>query len=598
MGKKRDAVRKCRQIRKMIDAKQYTAALEMIETIDLREVPATEDLYLFADLYERAGRIDRKKDIYYCVYERTHASNVLYHLLKLVIRMGDMQEAEDLFAAFEVIGGATLETYELRYRIARAEGRPRSRLIEILEELKREEYTEEWGYQLALLYEQEGERQKCIQECKDLKLWFGEGRIVDKAMQLKERCEDKDWEPPFDEEIPEPVEPEEYMTYAYAAPSVSVQDMDSDEEEPQHQTESTWEAEFEHDQTENTSENVTELQQPAEDSSEPESVAEQETAGSEEEPEEDAFDDDLLDVKAILKKMLPKFGRSKDKKGKEIEEVPSEPEELVGSVKPTKKEQNGQKEQKEEKPRTHKRKKQPASDELEEILYQTGPLPTVQMEVQEAVVEPMPEMEVVSHDTVKLPSIEEALSKKVDDIVSDAVSEPKIVPGTSRVVSIRPQKNAESLEEMLEDPEDISSNGIHYRTLKSVIHRIKQSDEEAHFVFAGGEERITLAVARRLVKELNHVGYASARGIGKTSAEKVNEMTAEALLEKVEQCGGCMLVTKASELSGESAERIVRLMEQQGKNMIVMLAAPFDEMDSFLSFYPALAERITYKIRM
>lgn len=621
MGKKRETTRKCRQIRRLIDEKQYTAALEIIETLDLRAVPSTEDLYLFADLYERAGRIDRKKDIYYCVYEKTHTSCVLYQLLKLVIRMGDMQEARELFAAYEVIGGATLDTYELRYRIARAEGEPRPRLIEILEELKREEYTEEWGYQLALLYEQEGERQKCIQECKDLKLWFGEGRIVDKAMQLKERCEDRDWEPPVDEEIPEPVEPEEYMAYAYAAPSVSVQDMDS-EEEPQSSAWLTEAVSGEPVVDEEADEKAAEMA---------EIIETTDAAEIADEPEDNALDDDLLDVKAILKKMLPKFGRSKEKK--QMEELPLEPEESVGSVRPTKKEQPEEKEavqkadseklsgktdktdkkkpvnKKTEKkadkktadadaPHVHKRKKQPVSDELEEILFQTGPLPTVQMEVQEPVVEPMPQMEVVSHDTAKLPSIEEALSKKVEDIVSDAASEPKVVPGTSRVMNIQPQKKVESLEEMLEDPEDVSSNGIHYRTLKSVIHHIKHKDSVAHFVFAGGEERITLAVARRLVKELNHVGYASARGIGKTSAEKVNEMTAQALMEKVEQCGGCMLVTKASELSGESVERIVRLMEEQGRDMIVMLAAPFDEIDSFLSFYPALAEQITYKIRM
>ena len=100
--------------------------------------------------------------------------------------MGDMEEARELYFAYEVAGPITLDTFELRYLLAKAEGEPPERLIQILEELKKEEYTEEWGFRLACLYEKTGQIDKCIQECKDLKLWFGEGKIVDRAMQLLE----------------------------------------------------------------------------------------------------------------------------------------------------------------------------------------------------------------------------------------------------------------------------------------------------------------------------------------------------------------------------------------------------------------------------
>lgn len=619
MGKKRETAKKCRQILKLIDENQYKAALEILETVDLTLVSSTQDLYDFAELYERAGRIDKKKDIYYIVYERAHTSCVLYHLLKLVIRMGDMQEARELFTAYEVLGGATLDTYELRYRLACAEGRSRAELIQILEELKHEEYTEEWGYQLALLYELEGERLKCIQECNDLKLWFGEGRIVDKAMRLKERCEDRDWEPPIDEVIPEPEQPEVYKTYSYASPSVSVMDMD--EEETVKPAESS--VESIEDTVKETAEGIVEdiaqetvnfvetfeegiVKDTVEEtvkSAEPfaelpvEGVldTEAETAS-----EEDEFAD-LLDVKSILKKMLPRWGKSSDKKGDEEDvevdsqtEFPEEEQEAVSEVVS----ETVSEAVPEDTERVNLNR---PSSELEEILYQTGPLPKLQMEVQDSVVEPMPQMEVVSHDTEKLPSIEEALERRTGELALGGVSEPKVVPGTSRVakvMEVKPQEPVESLDEMLEDTEDVSANGIHYRTLKNAIHHIKRNENEAHFVFAGGEERITLAVARRLVKELNNVGYASAQGIGKTSAEKVNDMSADTLMEKIRQCGGCMLVTGASELSGESVQRIISLMDEQKKSIIVMLSAPFDEIDSFLSFYPILAEKISYKIRM
>lgn len=436
MGKKREMARQCALIRELIDANKYTLALQEIDSMNLEEVPSIGDLYLFAELYEKAERMDKKKEIFYAIYERTHSRHTLYQLLRLVIRMGDMEEARELFLAYEVVGGITLDTYELRYRLARAEGEPRTRLIEILEDLKKEEYTEEWGYQLALLYEMEGERQKCIQECEDLKLWFGEGKIVDKAMELKARCEDKDWQPPAEEEIPEPVEPDVEETFAYAAPPVE----------------------------------VTELAE--------ETETEAETAEDKEEESET-----------------------------------------------------------------------------------------------------------------------ETLSAKIPESLSEGVSEP-VVTKKAEPLEVKPQRQpVEDLEAMLaEDPEDISERGIRYHTLKNTINHIKYEKKEAHFVFAGGEERITLAVAKRVAKELNHVGYFSAQSIVKITAEKLNGLNLAEQAEKLR--GGCMLVTNAPELTKEAVEELIALIKDNGEDIVVMLSGPFDEMDCFLGIYPELSEILTYKVRM
>lgn len=436
MGKKREMARQCALIRELIDANKYTLALQEIDSMNLEEVPSIGDLYLFAELYEKAERMDKKKEIFYAIYERTHSRHILYQLLRLVIRMGDMEEARELFLAYEVVGGITLDTYELRYRLARAEGEPRTRLIEILEDLKKEEYTEEWGYQLALLYEMEGERQKCIQECEDLKLWFGEGKIVDKAMELKARCEDKDWQPPAEEEIPEPVEPDVEETFAYAAPPVE----------------------------------VTELAE--------ETETEAETAEDKEEESET-----------------------------------------------------------------------------------------------------------------------ETLSAKIPESLSEGVSEP-VVTKKAEPLEVKPQRQpVEDLEAMLaEDPEDISERGIRYHTLKNTINHIKYEKKEAHFVFAGGEERITLAVAKRVAKELNHVGYFSAQSIVKITAEKLNGLNLAEQAEKLR--GGCMLVTNAPELTKEAVEELIALIKDNGEDIVVMLSGPFDEMDCILGIYPELSEILTYKVRM
>ncbi len=79
----------------------------------------------------------------------------------------------------------------LRYRIDKAAGVPISQLIDTLKSLKEEEYIEEWAYELAKLYQQAGRYEECAEECEDIKLWFGQGEIVERAKLLLEHIEEK-----------------------------------------------------------------------------------------------------------------------------------------------------------------------------------------------------------------------------------------------------------------------------------------------------------------------------------------------------------------------------------------------------------------------
>lgn len=483
MGKKRDMVRRCDLVRELIDAKKYTLALEEVDLMDLEEIPSIGDLYLFAELYEKAERLEKKKEIFYAIYERTRSRHILYQLLRLLIRTGDLDEAREMFLTYEVIGGITLDTYELRYRLAKAEGEPRTRLIEILEELKKEEYTEEWGYQLALLYEMEGERQKCIQECKDLKLWFGEGKIIDRAMELKARCEDKDWEPPTDEEIPEPIEEEESETISYAIPPIDVTEMAL---------------------AEDLSEDVSRLMEP-----EKELAAQRQQSLPEEQP--------VMEDEGIA------------------EGVVSNPR-------------------------------------------------------------PVPKRE---EDTVE--SAVDSVVRDEPEPFEENESEEKFTEGVSEVRPTAPRQEAaasgrpEEMDEEIEEQEDISDRGVRYRNLKSTMYHIKRDKGEAHFVFVG-EERIALAVAKRVTKELNHVGSFSAQSIVKIAADKLNGLKLEKQTEKLR--GGCMLVINAPELTKDTVADIINFMEANRGNIVVMLAGPFDEMDCFLSIYPELERMFPYKVRL
>lgn len=495
MGKRHDIMRRCAQVRDLVQERKYVQALEIIDTLPLTEVDSLEDLYLFADLYEKAERLNEKKDIFFLVYNRTHSRYILNRLLRLVIRMGNMDEARELFLAYEFAGEATLDTFELRYLLAKAQGESRTTLINILEELKKEEYTEEWGYQLALLYEMEGMREECIQECKDLKLWFGEGKIVDKAMELMRRCEAPGWQPPKDVEIPEPVEPDRTQFISYAAPSADVTDLETEEE----------------------------------------TVS------------------------------VPYKNKKKQQRKKNVQEEikKAEPEELVSE-------------------KTVENVVVGEEAELEETVSEVTVTKTRAQE------------EVAAEETVPE---EPATEEETVEYTGDYVSEPVVVKRENSSVAQRQTPFFNPDEELEDDPEDISARGVSYRTLKSTIAHLRRDGGEAHFVFAGGEERIVLAVAKRITKELHRQqAQLPVRKIAKIAADKLNQLE---LSEQVEKLSGtCMLVTSAPEMTEKTAKDLLAMMQENGDKVIVMLSGPFDEMDCFLSIYKELSEKLIYKIHM
>lgn len=509
MGKRHDMVRRCAQIRDLVQERKYVQALEMIDTLPLTEVESLEDLYLFADLYEKAERLNEKKDIFFIIYNRTHSRYILNRLLRLVIRMGNMDEARELFLAYEFAGEATLDTYELRYLLAKAQGDSRTTLINILEELKKEEYTEEWGYQLALLYEMEGMREECIQECRDLKLWFGEGRIVDKAMELMRRCEAPDWQPPKDAEIPEPEEPERTEFISYAAPAADVAEL---EEET--------------------------VSAPYKNKKKAKKTAKKKVL--EMEPE-DRVEDELVENEVV---------------GEE-----GEMEESVSEVR--------------------------ASEvTMPKVTVKETVVPEVAVQ----------ERTVQEETTQERNMLEEsAPEEEMAGYTGDYVSEPIVVKRENAPQRQVPMFDPE--EELEDDPEDISARGVSYRTLKSTIAHLRRDGGEAHFVFAGGEERIVLAVAKRITKELHRQqAEMPMRKIAKIAADKLNQLE---LSEQVEKLSGtCMLVTNAPEMTEKTVKDLLAMMNENGDRVIVMLSGPFDEVDCFLAMYEELSEKLIYKIHM
>ena len=96
-----------------------------------------------------------------------------------------MVEAVEFYKEFVQLAPKDPGRYILQYKLYEANEVSLEERIEVLEELKKHEYQEKWMYELAYLYHRLGLATKCVEVCDELILWFGTGKYVNKAMELK-----------------------------------------------------------------------------------------------------------------------------------------------------------------------------------------------------------------------------------------------------------------------------------------------------------------------------------------------------------------------------------------------------------------------------
>lgn len=136
-------------------------------------------------------QFEAAKATYLRIYKKSRTRRILYRLIYLAIRTNELDDAESYYKEFVRMNPNNRDALILRYRIDKAAGVPISQLIDTLKSLKEEEYIEEWAYELAKLYQQAGRYEECAEECEDIKLWFGQGEIVERAKLLLEHIEEK-----------------------------------------------------------------------------------------------------------------------------------------------------------------------------------------------------------------------------------------------------------------------------------------------------------------------------------------------------------------------------------------------------------------------
>ena len=189
------------EIKALIGEGKYADAVKIADTIDWKRVKSVAMLCTISDLYKINRRYEESRDILLMAYDRHPTGRaIVYSLCELAIKMGEFVQAVEYYKEFVRIAPRDTGRYILQYKLYEAQDVSLEERIAVLEEYKKHDYRERWAYELAYLYHRVGLTTECIEECDEMFLWFGEGRYVMKALELKS--------------LHEPLSPEQQDRYA------------------------------------------------------------------------------------------------------------------------------------------------------------------------------------------------------------------------------------------------------------------------------------------------------------------------------------------------------------------------------------------------
>ena len=176
---------KIEEIRRLTENGEIERAVRAADTVEYERLRTVSDLSVLAEAYIRGKEFGKARRIYEKIFERSRSRRVAMQLVNLSIKLKDIEAAEEYLEEFTKIAPDDFYRYIFRYSIDKLKGEPYEVLIESLEKLKKKEYIEKWAYELAKLYHKAGMDRKCVDECSDIILWFGEGQYVDRAKALR-----------------------------------------------------------------------------------------------------------------------------------------------------------------------------------------------------------------------------------------------------------------------------------------------------------------------------------------------------------------------------------------------------------------------------
>ncbi len=177
------------QIKSLIENGEYREAVKIADTIDWSRVPSVSRLLTISELYMINKRYEESKEILLLAKDRhPNGRSIIYRLCEICIKLNEIGEAVAYLGQYDQKASDPSGSLVLRYKILVSQGSGLEERIKVLEDLKNEDYQEKWAYELATLYSEAGDIDKCVSECNELITWFGpDGKYGEKALDLKER---------------------------------------------------------------------------------------------------------------------------------------------------------------------------------------------------------------------------------------------------------------------------------------------------------------------------------------------------------------------------------------------------------------------------
>ena len=182
-----DKNKKMNEIKDLVEKKQYSFALKMLESMDVQTELTEKDLYVFAEVYIRNNQYSKAKALLEVMFKNNASKKVISQLVFVSLIMGNIEDAEKYYDEYVKIAPADTSVLMFRYRIDKAKDVIPEILINTLEKIEEKSYIDEFAYDLAELYDRVGDHEKCIKKCNEIIVLTQNRSFENMAKSLKDR---------------------------------------------------------------------------------------------------------------------------------------------------------------------------------------------------------------------------------------------------------------------------------------------------------------------------------------------------------------------------------------------------------------------------
>ena len=179
------------EIDRLISERRFKEAAEVADRIDWTRIKGTQTLCRISDLYKINKRYRESRDLLAIAYKKNPESRkIIYSLCELELKLNNYIHALQLYNAFINVAPRDSDRYLLQYKLYKKQEVNVLEQIAVLEEFQQHDFRERWAYELATLYYRAGDVQSCIRQCDEIVAYFGDGRFVLRALELKKSLTD------------------------------------------------------------------------------------------------------------------------------------------------------------------------------------------------------------------------------------------------------------------------------------------------------------------------------------------------------------------------------------------------------------------------